>query len=101
MPMRLTFRVVLHPLHHTLLTDYDHQRSLLSDLDGVAIFDEGVNLIIENDALPPQTNILTGTPSIMTHNPDCHTEDEGKRKIRFSLNPGCLFGNGWLVVEIY
>jgi hypothetical protein len=42
------------------------------DLDGVALFDEGVNSILENDAPPPQTNIPTGTLSIVTHNPNRH-----------------------------
>eukprot|EP00978_Attheya_sp_CCMP212_P018021 scaffold48838_cov66-Attheya_sp.AAC.3 len=60
-------------VYSSFIQGYD-QRSLLSDLDGVAIFDEGVNSILENDAPPPQTNIPTGTPSIMTCNPDCHAK---------------------------
>jgi hypothetical protein len=47
---------------------------LLLDLDGVALFDEGVNSILENDAPLSLTNIPTGTTSIVTHNLNHHAK---------------------------
>eukprot|EP00978_Attheya_sp_CCMP212_P017013 scaffold45058_cov39-Attheya_sp.AAC.1 len=81
MPMRLTFGAVLLLSCHTLLTvtpmalpGHD-QRSLLSDLEGVALFGEAVLSIVQNDAPSHRTDIPSGgTPSFATDTPIHHAE---------------------------
>eukprot|EP00978_Attheya_sp_CCMP212_P026277 scaffold86114_cov67-Attheya_sp.AAC.1 len=51
------------------------QRSFLSDLEGVALFGEGVLSIVQNDAPSHRTDIPSGgTPSFATATPILHAE---------------------------
>eukprot|EP00978_Attheya_sp_CCMP212_P023848 scaffold73910_cov37-Attheya_sp.AAC.2 len=92
MPMRLTFRAVLRPSHHTHLTrmttalpvmlmmlrnlEENSLVTLKSNIDGVALFDEDINLIIQHDGTLPRTDNQTGggTFSLVSHTAKYHTE---------------------------